>query len=138
MAHQPGWIELYSILEKGGKPNQRLVEQCQLSKTGIGETMLHWYAIEGSPDVLKKLIDLGFEVNVQNDFGNTPIMECSQIGRWDIARVLLDNGADLSITNDEGRDYLSFLREYGVTIPEWVMSAHKANAPGRNNLRGKS
>lgn len=58
MAHQPGWIELYSILEKGGKPNQRLVEQCQLSKTGIGETMLHWYAVEGCPDVLQKLIDL--------------------------------------------------------------------------------
>ena len=123
MTHQTGWIELYSILENGDKPDQQLVEQCKSSKTGIGETMLHWYAIEGAPDVLQKLVDLGFEVNVQNSFGNTPIMECAQINRWDNARVLFHNGADLTITNDEGLDFFSYLREYGVTIPEWIRSA---------------
>ena len=120
MAHQTGWIELYSILENGDEPDQHLVERCKSSRTGIDETMLHWYAIEGTPDVLQKLIDLGFEVNVQNSFGNTPIMECAQINRWDNARVLFRNGADLTITNDDGQDFFSYLREYGVTIPDWI------------------
>jgi ankyrin repeat protein len=120
MSHQTGWIELYSILENGDKPDQHLVEQCKASRTGLGETMLHWYAIEGTPDVLQKLIDLGFKVNVQNNFGNTPIMECSQINRWDNARVLFHNGANLTITNDEGQDFFSYLREYGVSIPDWI------------------
>ena len=114
MAHQTGWIDLYSILEKGDAPDPQLVEQCKSSRTGIGETMLHWYAIEGTSDVLQKLIDLGFKVNAQNNFGNTPIMECSQLKLWDNARVLWKNEADLTITNDEGQDYfvLSF---WGLT-----------------------
>ena len=123
MSHQTGWIDLYSTIENGDEPDPQLVEQCKSSRTGLGETMLHWYAIEGAPDVLQKLIDLGFEVNVQNSFGNTPIMECAQINRWDNARVLFHNGADLTITNDDGLDFFSYLREYGVTIPEWIRSA---------------
>jgi ankyrin repeat protein len=82
--------------------------------------MLHWYAIEGEPDVLQRLTDLGFSVNVQNKFGNTPIMECSLIERWDNARVLLDSGADLTTQNDEGQDYFAYLQEHGVAVPAWV------------------
>ncbi|CAK8713753.1 hypothetical protein KKHLCK_02805 [Candidatus Electrothrix laxa] len=101
MSHQDGWIDLYSLLENGSKPPSTLVTKCMSSRTGLGETMLHWYAIEGAPDILQKLINLGFDVNVQNEFGNTPIMECSQIERWDNAKVLMENGADLRIKNKE-------------------------------------
>ncbi len=120
MAHQPGWIELYDVLDAGRQPNAALVSLCKESRTGIGETMLHWYAIEGDPHVLERLVDLGFSVNVQNDFGRTPLMECSIIGRWDNARVLLDRGADLSIVDREGMDYFQVLDESGVEAPEWV------------------
>ena len=121
LAHQPGWIELYEALEREQCPPPDLVALCKLSRSGIGETMLHWYAIEGAPDVLQKLIDLGFSVNVKNNFGKTPLMECSQIERWDNAKVLLDNGADTSITNNDGLDYVAFLDDIGVVDrPEWA------------------
>ena len=94
------------------------MDLCKASRTGIGETMLHWYAIEGEPHVLRKLIELGFEVNTRNRFGNTPIMECALIGRWDNAGVLLESGADLSITNDDGEDFLEYLKAHGVRPPE--------------------
>lgn len=123
MAHQPGWIELYTILEAGSQPEAALVSRCKNSRTSLGETMLHWYAIEGAPDVLQRLINLGFAVNVQRDFGHTPVMDCSLIGRWDNARVLLKNGADLSILDDEGLDYFQVMDEFGVEIPNWVRSA---------------
>ncbi len=120
MAHQEGWIELYTLLEKGSTLDSTLVEKCKTSRTGLGETMLHWYSIEGAPDILQKIVDLGFDVNVQNDFGNTPIMECSQIERWDNARVLIRNGADLKIENEDGLDYFEYLSEYDVDAPEWI------------------
>ena len=100
MAHQEGWIVLYTLLEKGSTLDSTLVEKCKTSRTGLGETMLHWYSIEGAPDILQKIVDLGLDVNVQNDFGNTPIMECSQIECWDNARVLIRNGADLKTENE--------------------------------------
>lgn len=121
MAQQPGWIDLYGILEEGRTPSPDLVALCKASRSGIGETMLHWYAIEGAPEVLLELIKLGFEVNVQNEFGQTPIMESALIGRWDNARVLLDHGADLAITNDDGLDFFAFLDERkGRNRPEWA------------------
>jgi ankyrin repeat protein len=120
MAHQQGWVELYEVLESGGQPSADLVQLCKDSRTGIGETMLHWYAIEGEPDVLARLINLDFSVNVQNDFGRTPIMECSLIGRWDNARVLLERGADLSIADEDGLNYFQVMDEYGIELPEWI------------------
>lgn len=122
MAHQPGWIELYGILEEGGTPPPELVARCKASRTGIGETMLHWYAIEGAPEVLSELIKLGFEVNVRNEFGETPIMDCASIRRWDNARVLFDHGADLTITNSEGLDFFAYLDERRVhDRPDWAV-----------------
>ena len=126
MAHQDGWIELYTAIEEGKKYSQKLVELCKSSKTGTGETMLHWYAIEGAPDVLEQLIRLGFDVNTQDDFGNTPLMDCSSIKRWDNALVLLKNSADLTIKNKYGQDYLTYLKEYDLQLPshiaDWIES----------------
>ena len=68
MAHAPGWIELYGCLESGGIPDNELLNKCRNNRSGLGETIVHWYAIEGDPGVLQKLIDLGFPVNVQNEF----------------------------------------------------------------------
>ena len=120
MSHQPGWIELYELLENQIQPPIHLVEKCKSSRTGLDETMLHWYAIEGSPEVLATLIELGFEIDVQNCFGSTPLMECSMIERWDNAKILLENGADIQIRNKEGLSYLEYLSEFEVVVPEWI------------------
>jgi len=82
--------------------------------------MLHWYIIEGAPDILRKMIDLGFEVNVQNEFGNTPLMEAGLIGRWDNAEVLLENGARMDLRNSSDENFEEFIRESDNNIPEWV------------------
>lgn len=81
MAHQDGWIELYTAIEEGNEYSRESVELCKSSKTVNGETMLHWYAIEGVSDVLQQLIALGFDVNTQDIFGNTPIASYSLIKR---------------------------------------------------------
>jgi len=120
MAHNDEWIELYNNLEQGIQPTPDLVELCKSTRTGIGETMLHWYAIEGASNILQQLIDLGFDVNVQNEFGNTPLMEASVIGRWDNVRVLINNGARFDLKNYENHNYFEYMNECQKTIPEWV------------------
>lgn len=129
MAHQDGWIELYTAIEQREEYSLKLVELCKSSKTRTGETMLHWYAIEGEPDVLQQLIALGFDVNTQDDFGNTPLADCSLIKRWDNALVLLKNGADLTLQNKNEEDYLAYLREFDIQLPNcidnWIESNYK-------------
>ena len=70
--------------------------------------------------VFARLIELGFSVNVQNEFGRTPLMECSLIGRWDNARVLVEGGADVSVLDNEGMDYFEVKDEYGVNVSDWI------------------
>ena len=129
MAHQAGWIELYSAIEEGQNYSQKLVELCKSSRDGTGETMLHWYAIEGAPDVLQRLIELGFDVNTQDDFGHTPLMDCSLIKRWDNALVLLKSGADLAIKNKYEEDYITYLKEYDIQLPSHIAGWIKSNHP---------
>ncbi len=75
--------------------------------------MLHWYAIEGEPDVLEKVIELGFDVNTTNDFGRTPLFECVLIDRWEVAELLLTHGARTNIRDQNEEDVFSCLDERG-------------------------
>ncbi|WP_353671696.1 ankyrin repeat domain-containing protein [Synechocystis sp. LKSZ1] len=122
MAQQPDWITLYERLAQGQSPDDALVQACLNSRNGLGETMLHWYAIEGESFVLERIVSLGFDVNTQNIFGNTPIMEAALIGRWDNVKVLQNHGARLDICNQEGQDYWAYLEEFGIVVPEGIFS----------------
>lgn len=122
MAHQDGWIELYDELDNNRMPDPKLVAKCMMSRTGIGETMLHWYAIEGSASVLEKLITLGFDINTQNEFGQTPIMEASEVGKWDNVKVLLKHNAKLEVKDKYGNDYFAHLKERDIKVPDWVQN----------------
>ncbi len=104
MAHADGWIEAYICLEQGRPIRDRLFETISSYRNGIGETFLHWYAVEGTVEVVAETIVLGFDVNTQNDFQQTPLLECLQIHRWDIAELLLAHGAVPSIRNPFGED----------------------------------
>ena len=73
--------------------------------------MLHWYAIEGDPDVLEKIIGLGFEVNTTNKFGQTPLFESAIIERWDNVEILLRHGADVSIRNKYDETVFDYLED---------------------------
>lgn len=102
MAHAEGWIEAYSLLEEGKEIPADLLQIISSNRSGLGETMLHWYCIEGDLLVVEKIIELGFDVDEVNEFDQTPLFECVLIGRWDIARLLVSHGADPNIRNQDG------------------------------------
>lgn len=73
--------------------------------------MLHWYCIEGETKVVKKIIELGFDVNATNDFKKTPLFECVMIEKWDVVELLLHSGADPYIRDHNDETILEYLQE---------------------------
>lgn len=109
MAHASGWIEAYQFLEDGRALPGELRARVLGNRNAIGETMLHWYCIEGEPDVVEKIIELGFDLNTTNEFGRTPLFECVRINRWDIVELLLRHGADTGIKDQNDEDIFEHL-----------------------------
>ncbi|XP_033213962.1 fibronectin type 3 and ankyrin repeat domains protein 1-like [Belonocnema kinseyi] len=69
--------------------------------TSNGETFLHIVARFGSTHVASYLIQLGANVNAQDDKGQTPLYLAIEKSE-EMVKLLLDNGADVSIPNKEG------------------------------------
>ena len=55
-----------------------------------------------SPETIKKLIDLGSDVNAQGDDGMTCLHKSIWVESKEIFKVLLENGADPEIEDEDG------------------------------------
>ncbi len=62
-------------------------------KTGLGETPLHYLAVENQLDAVKFLFSRGADLNTTNNFDDTPVSEAVSLGYVDMVRFLLENGA---------------------------------------------
>ncbi len=62
-------------------------------RTGLGETALHYLAIENYANAVKLLIELGAAVNVQNAFGKSALEEAIQVEASETVVVLQHAGA---------------------------------------------
>ena len=62
-------------------------------RTGLGETALHYLAVENYAEAVQLLIDLGADVNVRNKFGATALEEAMQVEAKETVQVLRRAGA---------------------------------------------
>ncbi len=53
-------------------------------------------------DIMKLLIDNGFDINLQNDKGETPIFLATLNNKYEAVKFLLENGADIDIATKDG------------------------------------
>ena len=51
---------------------------------------------------MKLLIDNGFDINLQNDKGETPIFLATMNNKYEAVKFLLENGADIEIAANDG------------------------------------
>jgi len=58
------------------------------------ETALHFLAVEGYADAVRLLGTLGFDPNLPNEFGDSPVIDTATVGDDAMAEVLLGPGAD--------------------------------------------
>lgn len=60
----------------------------------LGETLLHWLAVENYEDAVALLLELGADANTTNESGNSVLSEAVLLGRQAIVERLLKHGAD--------------------------------------------
>lgn len=71
-------------------------------RTGLGETVLHYLAVENQLDAVKFLVEeKKAEVNTLNDFGDSPLSEAAELGHIEIVKYLLKKGAKLKFEGQE-------------------------------------
>lgn len=73
----------------------------------IGETVLHFLAVENNIKGVDWLKSKGFSVNTKNEFGTPVIFEVAQLGYKELLVWFCENGADVLATD-----------EYDLTLDE--------------------
>jgi hypothetical protein len=75
-------------------------------RTGLGETPLHYLAVEDKVDTVQFLHNHGASLNVRNDFGETPLSEALSLGNKSVTEYLLNHGVDAHTSDDRGETTL--------------------------------
>lgn len=73
------------------------------ARSGIGETALHYLAVENHLEGVAYLLERGAHINTRNDFQGTPLIDAASLGYLELCRFLLDNGADITSMDDIGK-----------------------------------
>ena len=93
-------------------------------KNNENQTALLHSADSGYPESTEEmsiLIDKGAEIDIQDVYGNTPLMYSYQI---DKVKILLAKGADYNFIGDEGETFINLLEEkeepYKTEIKDYI------------------
>jgi hypothetical protein len=78
----------------------------------IGETVLHFLAVENDIEGVKWLKSIGFDINTKNDFGTPAIFEVAQLGYKELLIWFYENGADFAAKDGEGYSLIEYLEEW--------------------------
>ena len=65
------------------------------ARTGLGETPLHYLAVENQLRAVILLREAGADINTVNDVGGTPLSEAASLGYEELVEYLLAQGAAL-------------------------------------------
>jgi len=81
-------------------------------RNGIGETVLHYQAVENDIEGVRWLHDHGADLNTRNEFGKPVIFEVAQLGYEELFRWFVASGADTRQTDANGGTIQDHLSEY--------------------------
>ena len=95
-----------------------------ITKTnGIGETVLHFLAVENDALGVAWLHDHGADLNCENDFGIAAWFEAAQLGYRELLLWFVQAGVNLNATDRAAQGILTFLTAMGESeMVEFVVS----------------
>jgi ankyrin repeat protein len=94
------------------------------ARTGLGETPLHYLAVENQLAAVKALVEIkGADVNTLNDFGGSPLSEASALGYTELVRYLLSKGAKLKITDQKESVLHAAVRSSNFELVKTILDA---------------
>jgi ankyrin repeat protein len=112
------WMRYYQLLKQGVDPHPELVNEVQSLRGRMGQTVLHWLSLEAEVEIIERAIQSGLQLDMQDDLGNTALMEAAVAGRTDVMAALVSAGASLSIVNFDGEDVADYMDLYGLSLPD--------------------
>jgi ankyrin repeat protein len=68
-------------------------------RSSVGETPFHYLIVESNLERAAKLFEWGADINTQDDFGATPLMNAVTLGALDVVKWLVEHGASLEPKN---------------------------------------
>jgi ankyrin repeat protein len=97
------------------------------ARTGLGETPLHYLAVENQIEAIKALVEKkGADVNTLNDFGCSPISDAARLGYVDLVKYLLSVGAKLQLPQQKELVLHGAVRSGSVEMVKFILSAGAA------------
>ncbi len=123
--HRIAWLGAGTLLLSLWMANAGVASQPPAPGRATLNQQLLARAAEASVADVEKLIRRGAQVNVQDRFGVTPLMEAVIGNNRAVVRVLLDAGASVGIRNLRGDTALDLARELGRReIEQLLLQAH--------------
>ena len=117
MPKPPAWIELRALVvgRKFEEAAALLARQPSLRSVvdGMGETVLHYLAVENDQQGVSWLASEGFDINTRNVFGTPVVFEVAQLDYRDLLQWFISNGADLKSRDGDGKNIKEYVLEFG-------------------------
>jgi ankyrin repeat protein len=96
------------LLARGGEVNT-------VARHPFAVNSLHAALAGPRPDLARRLVDAGADVNAAQRSGTTPLHETAFNGSLELTQLLLDHGANPAVSNGQGQTPESVARERGHT-----------------------
>jgi ankyrin repeat protein len=113
----PIWYELRNAVaaRNFGAADSLLKSNASLitDTNSIGETVLHYLAIENDIEGVSFLHRRGFNLNTRNEFGTPLFFEVAQLNYRDLLKWLFDHGIDMKSTDSYGQSVQEYLADFG-------------------------
>lgn len=88
---------------------------------GLGETVLHFLAVENDATGVSWLHARGADLNTKNTFGTPVLFEVASLGYKDLFKWFLEKGANARATDRDGQDVVLHLLECeNEEMADWV------------------
>lgn len=77
------------------------------ARNAMGQTPLHMACLANNDEIARVLVELGADVNAEDDLRSTPALAAASNGDFELVRFLCDKGADLEVRSSAGEDMLA-------------------------------
>jgi len=112
---RPEWYQLRNALHAGEFPAAEVLLRDHPSllteRNGIGETVLHFLAVEDSLPGIEWLHTRGGSLDTTNEFGTPLLFEVAQLGYRDLFLWFVRHGADSNQKDRDDRSLHDYLLE---------------------------
>jgi len=117
MPASPKWYELRNLVaERKFEEAAALIASepsLRSAVNGLGETVLHYLAVENDQEGVSWLLSQGFDINTRNEFGTPAVFEVAQLDYRDLLQWFISSGADVKCQDNDGRSIKEYVLLFG-------------------------